>query len=139
MKVKKDDVQKAVNALGRVPFNKVRDAQLRYLLASDYRKLRKVSREIEAERTDILEKFRADFRDEWMEVKVLRDSGRPVTGYDAFLRAEITTNRILQEMYAEEVDVPGLETVGMDEFLQGVRDGEFTFEDIACLDGIIIE
>ena len=47
--MKKIDIQNAVNAFGRIPVNKVKNDKVRNTLIHDYRKLRKVSREIEQE------------------------------------------------------------------------------------------
>lgn len=138
--MKKIDVQNAVNALGRVPVNRVKNDQIRNTLIHDYRKLRRVSREIEQERADLVEKFREDFADEMLDVQVLRESGRPVTDHDEFLRAEASMNRILQKMFQEEVaEDLELVTVSMEDFAKAVKDGEYTFEDVAALDGIVID
>lgn len=138
--MKKIDVQNAVNALGRVPVNRVKNDQIRNTLIHDYRKLRRVSREIEQERADLVEKFREDFADEMLDVQVLRESGRPVTDHDEFLRAEASMNRIIQKMFQEEVaEDLELVTVSMEDFAKAVKDGEYTFEDVAALDGIVID
>ena len=137
--MKKIDIQNAVNALGRVPVNKVKDDRIRFSLIYDYRKLRKASRDIEQERTDLVEKFRQDFADEMLDVQVLRASGRPVTDHDEFLRAEASSNRLIAEMFQEEVKEDlELQKVSVDDFVKAVRDGDYTFEDLACLDGIVI-
>ena len=138
--MKKIDIQNAVNALGRVPVNKVRDSRVRDVLIDDYRKIRKASREIEQERADLVEKFRQDFADEVVDVQVLRTSGRPVTGHDEFLRAEAYMNRLIAEMFQEEVAGNlELQKISVEDFVKSVKDGEYTFEDIATLDGIIFE
>lgn len=138
--MKKIDIQNAVNAFGRIPVNKVKNDQIRSTLIYDYRKLRRVSREIEQERSDIIEKFRDDFADEMLDVHVLKESGRPVVDHDEFLRAEASMNRLIQKMFQEEVTEDlELVTVTMDDFEKAVKDGEYTFEDLAALDGIIIE
>lgn len=138
--MKKIDVQNAVNAFGRIPVNKVKNDQIRSTLIHDYRKLRKASREIEQERLDLVEKFREDFAEEMFDVQVLRESGRPVTDHDEFLRAEASMNRLLQKMFQEEVEEDlELVKVSMDDFSKAVKDGDYTFEDVAALDGIVIE
>ena len=138
--MKKIDVQNAVNAFGRIPVNKVKNDQIRSTLIHDYRKLRKASREIEQERLDLVEKFREDFAEEMLDVQVLRESGRPVTDHDEFLRAEASMNRLLQKMFQEEVEEDlELVKVGIDDFIKAVRDGDYTFEDVAALDGIVLE
>lgn len=137
--MKKIDVQNAVNAFGRIPVNRVKNDQLRNTLVYDYRKLRKVSREIEQDKADIVEKFRDDFGDEMLDVHVIREAQRPVTDHDEFLRAEASMNRILQKMFQEEVHDLDLIVVPMDDFIKAVKDGEYTFEDLAALDGVILE
>ena len=138
--MKKIDVQNAVHAFGRIPVNKVKNDQIRSTLIHDYRKLRKASREIEQERLDLVEKFREDFADEMLDVQVLRESGRPVVDHDEFLRAEASMNRLIQKMFQEEVEEDlELVKVGIDDFIKAVRDGDYTFEDVAALDGIVLE
>ena len=138
--MKKIDIQNAVNAFGRIPVNKVKNDKIRSALIFDYRRLRKVSREIEQERSDLVEKFRDDFAEELLDVQVLRESGKPVTDHDEFLRAEASMNRTIQKMFQEEVTEDlELVTVTRDDFEKAVKDGEYTFEDLAALDGIIIE
>lgn len=138
--MKKIDVQNAVNAFGRIPVNKVKNDQIRSTLIHDYRKLRKASREIEQERLDLVEKFREDFADEMLDVQVLRESGRPVVDHDEFLRAEASMNRLIQKMFQEEVEEDlELVKVSMDDFSKAVKDGDYTFEDVAALDGIVID
>lgn len=138
--MKKIDVQNAVNAFGRIPVNKVKNDQVRNTLIHDYRKLRKASREIEQDRLDLVEKFREDFADEMLDVQVLRESGRPVVDHDEFLRAEASMNRLIQKMFQEELaEDLELVKVSMDDFAKAVKDGDYTFEDVAALDGIVIE
>ena len=138
--MKKIDIQNAVNAFGRIPVNKVKNDQIRCTLTHDYRKLRRVSREIEQDRQDLVEKFREDFAEEMLDVQVLRESGRPVTDHDEFLRAEASMNRLIQKMFQEEVEEDlELVKVGIDDFIKAVRDGDYTFEDVAALDGIVLE
>jgi hypothetical protein len=138
--MKKIDVQNAVNAFGRIPVNKVKDDVVRNTLIYDYRRLRKVSREIEEERTDLVEKFQADFAVEAEEARALRQQGKAVTGaaLAPFLKAEAELNRAVRAMFREEVELE-LKTVPMDDFVKAVKDGEFTFEDLSALDGVVLD
>jgi hypothetical protein len=138
--MKKIDVQNAVNAFGRIPVNKVKDDVVRNTLIYDYRRLRKVSREIEEERTDLVEKFQADFAVEAEEARALRQQGKAVTGaaLAPFLKAEAELNRAVRAMFREEVELE-LQTVPMDDFVKAVKDGEFTFEDLSALDGVVLD
>ena len=139
MRVKKIDIQNAVNVFGHIVVGKVKDEQIRRTLAFDYRELRKASRDIEQERSNLVGKFREEFADEWLEIQVLRNSGRPVVDHDEFLRAEAATNQDINDMFQEEAPELDLQKVSLDDFLKYVRDGEYTFEDLAVLDGIVIE
>lgn len=138
--MKKIDVQNAVNAFGRIPVNKVKDDVVRNTLIYDYRRLRKISREIEEERTDLVEKFQADFAIEAEEARALRQQGKAVTGaaLAPFLKAEAELNRAVRAMFREDV-VLELQTVPMDDFVKAVKDGDYTFEDLSALDGIVLE
>ena len=138
--MKKIDVQNAVNAFGRIPVNKVKDDVVRNTLIYDYRRLRKVSREIEEERTDLVEKFQSDFAVEAEEARALRQQGKAVTGaaLAPFLKAEAELNRAVRAMFREEVELE-LQTVPMDDFVKAVKDGEFTFEDLSALDGVVLD
>ena len=138
--MKKIDIQNAVNAYGRIPVNKVKDDIVRNTLIYDYRRLRKASREIEEERTDLVEKFQADFAVEAEEARALRQQGKAVTGaaLAPFLKAEAELNRAVRAMFREEVELE-LKTVPMDDFVKAVKDGDYTFEDLSALDGIVLE
>ncbi len=138
--MKKIDVQNAVNAFGRIPVNKVKDDVVRNTLIYDYRRLRKVSREIEEERTDLVEKFQVDFAVEAEEARALRQQGKAVTGaaLAPFLKAEAELNRAVRAMFREEVELE-LKTVPMDDFVKAVKDGDYTFEDLSALDGVVLE
>ncbi|MBQ6359140.1 MAG: hypothetical protein IJI97_09375 [Clostridia bacterium] len=138
--MKKIDVQNAVNAFGRIPVNKVKDDIVRNTLIYDYRRLRKVSREIEEERTDLVEKFQADFAVEAEEARALRQQGKAVTGaaLAPFLKAEAELNRAVRAMFREEVELE-LKTVPMDDFVKAVKDGDYTFEDLSALDGVVLD
>lgn len=138
--MKKIDVQNAVNAFGRIPVNKVKDDVVRNTLIYDYRRLRKVSREIEEERTDLVEKFQADFAVEAEEARALRQQGKAVTGaaLAPFLKAEAELNRAVRAMFREEVELE-LKTVPMDDFVKAVKDGDYTFEDLSALDGVVLD
>lgn len=137
--MKKIEVQNAVNALGRVPVNKIKDDSIRNILIYDYRKLRKASREIEEERSDMVEKLQTDFVVEVEEVRALRAAGKPVTGQSCveFLKAEAELNRTIRAMFREEIELE-LKTVNMDDFVKAVRDGDYTLEDLSALDGVVL-
>lgn len=137
--MKKIDVQNAVNAFGRIAVSRVKDEKIRSTLIYDYRNLRKASRTIDQERSDLFDKFQSDFAEEVHEVAALRNAGQPVAGHMEFLVAESQMNTLLKDLFREEIEVPGLQRIALDDFVRAVKDGEYTFEDLAVLDGIILE
>lgn len=141
--MKKIDVQNAVNAYGRIPVNKVKDDAVRENLIFDYLKLRKASREIEAERSDLVEKFQTDFAAEREEVRLLRQRGESVSASKrpdlaAFLRAEAELNRAVRALFQEEIELT-LHRVSVEDFTKAVKDGDYTFEDLASMEGVVLE
>ena len=136
--MKKIDVQNAVNAFGRIAVSRVKDEKIRSTLIYDYRNLRKASRTIDQERSDLVDKFQSDFAEEVYEVAALRNAGQPVAGHMEFLVAESKMNTLLKGLFKEEIDVD-LQRIALDDFVRAVKDGEYTFEDLAVLDGIILE
>lgn len=136
--MKKIDVQNAVNAFGRIAVSRVKDEKIRSTLIYDYRNLRKASRTIDQERSDLVDKFQSDFAEEVHEVAALRNAGQSVAGHMEFLVAESKMNTLMKGLFREEIDVD-LQRIALDDFVRAVKDGEYTFEDLAVLDGIILE
>ena len=137
--MKKIDIISAANILAGIPLNKIKDDKVKFTVIADYRAIRKVAREIEDDRTTVIEKFQKDFAEEIETVKQLRSEGRVVSGHNAFLKAEKDTNKILADMMQEEASVPGLKTVSFEDFVKAVKDIELTMESVAALDGIVLK
>lgn len=138
--MRKIDIQNAVNALGRIPVNKVKSEQIRRILVLGYLSLRRLSRTIEDERAAIFAKLRRDFADEMPDIHALRESGRPVSGHDEYLRAEDCAEQLVREMFQEQYPGDlGIRKISAEDFLESLPGGDYTFEDLAALDGIILE
>lgn len=137
--MKKIDIINAVNALGKVRINKIKDERVKFSLVQAYRKLRKASKDIDDERKEVIEKFQKDFEEDLPEVQQFRMEGKPVTGHNEFLKAEADCNRILAKMSQEEAAIDGVQPVKVDDFLRYVKEDELTLEDIDLLDGIVLE
>ncbi|MCR5326268.1 MAG: hypothetical protein K6E37_05900 [Bacteroidales bacterium] len=129
----------AVNVLSGIKITKIKNDKVKFTLIADYRALRKASREYEEDQREIVKQFQDDHAGEEDEVKKLRSEGKPVTGHDDFLKAEKDINKVLAEMSREECEVEGLKKVKIEDFLKAVTDADLTMEDIANLDGIVIE
>lgn len=129
----------AVNVLSGIKITKIKNDKVKFTLIADYRALRKASREYEEDQREIVKQFQEDHAGEEDEVKKLRSEGKPVTGHDDFLKAEKDINKVLADMSREECEVEGLKKVKIEDFLKAVTDADLSMEDIANLDGIVIE
>ena len=138
--MKKIDIQNAVNVLGPLDVNQIKDVSVRDTLVYDYSLLRKLSRAIEQERADLVEKFQSDFAVEAEEARALRQQGKAVTGpvLAPFLKAEAELNRSVRAMFREEVSLELL-TMPVDEFVSAMKEFDYTLEDLSKLDGIVFE
>lgn len=129
----------AVNVLSGIKITKIKNDKVKFTLIADYRALRKASREYEEDQREIVKQFQEDHAGEEDEVKKLRSEGKPVTGHDDFLKAEKDINKVLADMSREECEVEGLKKVKIEDFLKAVTEPDLSMEDIANLDGIVIE
>lgn len=129
----------AVNVLSGIKITKIKNDKVKFTLIANYRALRKASREYEEDQREIVKQFQEDHAGEEDEVKKLRSEGKPVAGHDDFLKAEKDINKVLADMSREECEVEGLKKVKIEDFLKAVTEPDLSMEDIANLDGIVIE
>lgn len=137
--MKQIEIINAVNTLAGVKINKIKNDKIKFSLIADYRALRKASRSIDESRQDVIKKFQEDFAEELEAVQKLRSEGKAVTGHDAFLKAERDVKKVLDQMAQEDCPVEGLTQVSLSDFVKNVSDADLSMEDIANLDGIVIE
>lgn len=135
--MKKADIIGAVNALAKIPINKIKNDKVKFSLITDYRAIRKASKAIDEDRDILIKKFQEDFKDELDIVAELRRQRLPVTGHEDFVKADKDLQRKLEEILQEDVDVPGITTVSLDELVKAIADTDLSFEDVSNLDCII--
>ncbi|MBO6168494.1 MAG: hypothetical protein J6O51_00830 [Bacteroidales bacterium] len=135
--MKKKDIINAVNALAKIPINKIKNDKVKFSLISDYRILRKEAKSIDEDRDILIKKFQEDFRDEIDVVAELRRSGLPVNDHKDFLKAESDLNKKLGEILQEETLVAGITPVSLDDLIKAISDTDLSFEDVNNLDCII--
>ena len=131
-------VNAVVNILSGIKLNKIPDKDTKEILVKDYLLLKKLVKEVEGEKQDIISKFQSDFQDEIQEVDALRQKNEPVEGHEEYLEAEKDAIKMINDVYAKDVEV-SLTSVELDKFLAAAGEEALTLETIAFLqeNGII--
>lgn len=122
--------------LGGIKINRIEDKDAKAALLKDYLALRKVAKDAEADRDEIVRKFQEDWKDEIPAIEQYRKEGKQVIGHLDYLDAEKDANRAIVDTFSQEVDID-LATVKMDAISAFSED--ITLESIAFLaeNGII--
>lgn len=120
----------AAGILSGVKINRIADKDSKDALLRDYLALRRVCKEADAEKDEIIHKFQEDWADELGEVQAFRDRKAAVVGHDAYLEAEKDANKAIQGIFSEDVDID-LIPAKMDAILS-VSD-DITLEQLAFL------
>lgn len=131
-------VNTITNILSGIKLNKIPDKNTKETLVKDYLLLKKLVKEVEGEKQDIISKFQSDFQDEIQEVNTLRQKNEPVEGHKEYLEAENDAIKMIDDAYARDVEV-SLTSVELDKFLAAAGEEALTLETIAFLqeNGII--
>ena len=125
-------VNTIANILSDIKLNKIPDKNTKEILVKNYLLLRKLVKEIEEEKQDIISKFQFDFQDEIQEVGTLRQKNEPVEGHKEYLEAEKDVIKMINDAYARDVEV-SLTAVELDKFLAAAGKEALTLETIAFL------
>lgn len=136
MKLARHTVIDLASILGGIKINRIEDKDAKAALLKDYLALRKVAKEAEADRDEIIRKFQDDWKDEIPAIEKYRKEGKQVIGHLDYLDAEKDANRSIVDTFSQEVDID-LATVKMDAISAFSED--ITLESIAFLadNGII--
>lgn len=129
------EINMAVGILAGTKLNKITDKRVKSTLLNDYLNMRRLVKGAEADRQELISKFQEDWKDEIQAVEELRLAHRKVVGHDAFLDAELDTNRAISDIFASEVEVD-IKAVGMDDFLSNCGGDELTLEEVAYLEEV---
>ena len=124
--------------LSGVKINKIEDKDAKAALLKDYIALRRVVKDADEAKGEIIRKFQEDWAEVLPAVQAFRDKNEAVVGYDDYLEAEKDANRAIQDIYAGDVDID-LSPVKMEAIMAFSED--ITLEQIAFLQecGIIEE
>lgn len=105
MKLTVNDINAATGILSGIKLSRIQDKEAKNALLKDYLAMRKVVKDADAERTEIVRKFQDDWADELPAVQAFRDEHRPVVGHDDYLDAEKDANKAIQDIFSASVDI----------------------------------
>lgn len=139
MKVKLSTANAVLGILSGIKINKIADRDVKAKLMSNYLAMRRVVKPVNDDKNESVNKFQADWRDEFIEVETLRRERKPIIGHREFLVAEADANKAIFALFDKEEDVE-TQPVSLDAFQAACCGEEFTLEQIATLEeGGIIE
>ena len=126
--------------LSGMKINRITDKEVKTALVNDYLHLRRIVKDADEERRELVEKFQADWREELAEIESYRSQGKAVEGHEAYLEAERDANRAIADIFNTDVETR-LKGVKMEDFVGAIGNEELTFEQIAFLqdNGLIEE
>ena len=122
-----------VGILAGIKLNKILDKKVKATLLRDYLALRKVAKDADEDKNEIIKKFQDDWREELSEVEAFRREDKPVEGHKEYLDAERDANKAISEILAGEADVE-LTPIKMDAVAELSED--ITLEQVAFLQEI---
>ena len=98
-------VNLAASILSGIKLNKINDKRVKATLLKDYLALRKVAKEADEDKNEIIKKFQDYWHDELSEVEAFRRENKPVEGHKEYLDAERDANKAISDILAGEADV----------------------------------
>lgn len=105
MKLAIAEINAAAGMLSGIKLSRVADKEAKAILLKDYLALRKVVKEAEAEKDEIVRKFQEDWADELPKVQAFRDKNEPVVGHDDYLEAEKDANKAIIDLFSAQVEI----------------------------------
>lgn len=105
MKLAIAEINAAAGMLAGIKLNRITDKDAKAILLKDYLALRKIVKDAEADREEIVRKFQEDWADELPKVQSFRDKNEPVVGHDAYLAAEKDANMEIIGLFSAKVDI----------------------------------
>ena len=105
MKLARHIIDNLAEILGGIKINRIEDKEAKAALLKNFLALRKVAKEAEADRNEIVRKFQEDWADEIPAIEKFRREGKPVLGHLDYLEAERDANKAISDLLKEEVDI----------------------------------
>ncbi len=119
-----------VEILAGIKINRIEDKDAKAALLKDYLALRRVAKEADADKDEIIRKFQEDWADELRAVQSFREKNRPVIGHLDYLEAEKDANKAISAIFSAdvEIDLSPVEISAVADFSEDI-----TLEQIAFL------
>ena len=132
-------VASLANILSGIKLNRVSDKETKTILVKDYLQLKSIVHKAEENKQELIKKFQDDWKEEIPKISALRKDNKPVEGFDEYLEAEADALKMINESFAEDVEV-SLVPVDLDKFINAVGEEELTLEAIAFLqeNGVVV-
>ncbi len=120
----------AASILPGIRLNRITDKDAKAALLKDYLALRRVAKEADADKDEIIRKFQEDWADELRAVQSFREKNRPVIGHLDYLEAEKDANKAISAIFSAdvEIDLSPVEISAVADFSEDI-----TLEQIAFL------
>lgn len=133
------NIDKIAGILAGMKLSKITDKEVKNNLLKTFIEARKIAKDIDAERLEIITKFQSDWMEELRAVEDFRIKKVPVIGHQEYLEAEKDANALLDSLFEKDVDLK-ICPVTMDNFMSFCGSEEITFEQVAFLqdNGVIV-
>lgn len=118
--------------LSGIKINKISDKEIKSVLIKDYIQLKKLLKEAEEERQELVTKFQSDWQSDIFQVAALRRDNKPIEGHDEYLEAENDANKEVGEIFNRDVEVEII-PVELDKFISAIGDEDLTIETVSFL------
>jgi len=126
------EIKALVDILAGIKLCKIPDSDVKGGILMNYLALRKIVKDVEADKQELVMKFQEDWKEERNAVIELRKKKQPIEGHDDYLKAVDETNLILEKMDETEMEV-SIKSVKMDKFVASIQGEEINLEQIAIL------
>lgn len=126
------EIKALVDILAGIKLCKIPDSDVKGGILMNYLALRKIVKDVEADKQELVMKFQEDWKEERNAVIELRKKKQPIEGHDDYLKAVDETNLILEKMDETEMEA-SIKSVKMDKFVASIPGEEINLEQIAIL------
>lgn len=132
-------VNTVAGILSGIKLNKITDKDVKNKLLRTFIEVRKVIKDADTERLEIIDKFQKDWLEELKAVENFRTKNVPVIGHEEYLEAERDANTLIASIFDREVEI-NLNPVSLDDFMSFCGNEDITFEQVAFLQecGVIV-
>ena len=130
MKLTNSNAIAITNILSGIKLNKIPDKNIKSILLWNYVALRKIARDANDDKQEIIKKLQEDWRESISPVRTLREENKPVVGFDDYLAAEKDANEAISAIMEKEIEAD-IRPVELEGFIDAIDDEDISFEQVA--------